>query len=441
MLTPEQVLPFLQHPDLAIREHAVRYLIYSMDCGPASADDLWRSIDRFGVRASVMCLQFLSHLPQTQNSYTRLVAELGRVTDDREREMLESAFGDLSWELLSQNRDEVRAFKAIPAAMQKHHARRLTLDTWALDDLWRGLVQFAESGQVEDDVEETEDEWYDDLEGLRLIETMLRRFPQEASSRALDRVRSAAVAEKTDDDGMERFCIDILGRANERAAVPWLLKRLTSADDEMLTSPIAVALARLGDADLVSRLEAMYHDENGEVEWFTIIGILRGINIPETEGVLLRLLRSERDFDLRTSLAESLIQLCASPEALDEARIVAIQGMHDRRSVRLAGQILPAAAMVGFEAPEFVKWRRQLDEQNARGNAEAALLDRLLASPVSKVESIPWAGPSMPRSVTASQPNQRTAPKIGRNDACPCGSGKKYKKCCMNRTRTNDDTF
>jgi SEC-C motif-containing protein len=24
----------------------------------------------------------------------------------------------------------------------------------------------------------------------------------------------------------------------------------------------------------------------------------------------------------------------------------------------------------------------------------------------------------------------RDAPKVGRNDACPCGSGKKYKKCC-----------
>ena len=23
-----------------------------------------------------------------------------------------------------------------------------------------------------------------------------------------------------------------------------------------------------------------------------------------------------------------------------------------------------------------------------------------------------------------------TTPKTGRNDACPCGSGKKYKKCC-----------
>ncbi|MDA3799389.1 MAG: DUF1186 domain-containing protein [Kiritimatiellae bacterium] len=26
-----------------------------------------------------------------------------------------------------------------------------------------------------------------------------------------------------------------------------------------------------------------------------------------------------------------------------------------------------------------------------------------------------------------------TAPKIGRNDPCPCGSGKKYKKCCLNK--------
>jgi len=27
-------------------------------------------------------------------------------------------------------------------------------------------------------------------------------------------------------------------------------------------------------------------------------------------------------------------------------------------------------------------------------------------------------------------PSQRTQPKVGRNEPCPCGSGKKYKKCC-----------
>lgn len=25
----------------------------------------------------------------------------------------------------------------------------------------------------------------------------------------------------------------------------------------------------------------------------------------------------------------------------------------------------------------------------------------------------------------------RSGPKVGRNDPCPCGSGKKYKKCCL----------
>jgi preprotein translocase subunit SecA len=28
---------------------------------------------------------------------------------------------------------------------------------------------------------------------------------------------------------------------------------------------------------------------------------------------------------------------------------------------------------------------------------------------------------------------RRTQPKVGRNDPCPCGSGKKYKKCCLAR--------
>ncbi|MBT8371103.1 MAG: SEC-C domain-containing protein, partial [Deltaproteobacteria bacterium] len=28
------------------------------------------------------------------------------------------------------------------------------------------------------------------------------------------------------------------------------------------------------------------------------------------------------------------------------------------------------------------------------------------------------------------KPQRRSAQKIGRNAPCPCGSGKKYKKCC-----------
>ena len=31
--------------------------------------------------------------------------------------------------------------------------------------------------------------------------------------------------------------------------------------------------------------------------------------------------------------------------------------------------------------------------------------------------------------------------KIGRNDPCPCGSGKKYKKCCFGKLDRNNNIY
>ena len=36
----------------------------------------------------------------------------------------------------------------------------------------------------------------------------------------------------------------------------------------------------------------------------------------------------------------------------------------------------------------------------------------------------------MGRSRPAAHHIESEQPKVGRNDPCPCGSGKKYKKCC-----------
>jgi|GEM_PF-565943 len=44
----------------------------------------------------------------------------------------------------------------------------------------------------------------------------------------------------------------------------------------------------------------------------------------------------------------------------------------------------------------------------------------------------------MPR-LGMSKPTIRSLPKTGRNEPCPCGSGKKYKKCCMNAPLEDGD--
>lgn len=41
-----------------------------------------------------------------------------------------------------------------------------------------------------------------------------------------------------------------------------------------------------------------------------------------------------------------------------------------------------------------------------------------------------WAEETAADDDTPVDPYVREAPKVGRNDACPCGSGRKYKRCC-----------
>ena len=45
-------------------------------------------------------------------------------------------------------------------------------------------------------------------------------------------------------------------------------------------------------------------------------------------------------------------------------------------------------------------------------------------------KNLDYSGPEADAEAKKKQPSRRAEPKVGRNDLCPCGSGKKYKKCC-----------
>ena len=48
--------------------------------------------------------------------------------------------------------------------------------------------------------------------------------------------------------------------------------------------------------------------------------------------------------------------------------------------------------------------------------------------------STPLEPPPMHNPAQSRQPYRRADPKIGRNEPCPCGSGRKYKRCCLLRS-------
>ena len=80
-------------------------------------------------------------------------------------------------------------------------------------------------------------------------------------------------------------------------------------------------------------------------------------------------------------------------------------------------------------------FRDALAMARARGDASGVAdanerLGRLLAEQPGREEEAKAATREMERASRAAYGASRVAVKIGRNDPCPCGSGRKYKRCC-----------
>jgi preprotein translocase subunit SecA len=86
---------------------------------------------------------------------------------------------------------------------------------------------------------------------------------------------------------------------------------------------------------------------------------------------------------------------------------------------RVAQQVTSAIFRIEKESPGFVGSLWQI---TAVSHAEAAPMTEETANPEGQVEG---TGPT----VAVVEPIHNRGPKVGRNDPCPCGSGKKYKKC------------
>ena len=99
------------------------------------------------------------------------------------------------------------------------------------------------------------------------------------------------------------------------------------------------------------------------------------------------------------------------------------------RAVRLAGEAWRAG---GQEITDLLAPIRAFTEEtdwyaHALGDKEKVERLRNSIAPNARAIHAKWvAERSEPR-----LPAHRDGPRVGRNDRCPCGSGKKYKRCCL----------
>jgi transposase-like protein len=65
--------------------------------------------------------------------------------------------------------------------------------------------------------------------------------------------------------------------------------------------------------------------------------------------------------------------------------------------------------------------------------AERMHKDAQTKPPAENAPSLDFPPFSMPEFLHKTAQIRRETPKIGRNEPCPCGSGQKYKRCCLNK--------
>jgi len=121
---------------------------------------------------------------------------------------------------------------------------------------------------------------------------------------------------------------------------------------------------------------------------------------------------------------------------------------------RLRSNLIAVCKVMGSRFPEFDVWREQAERDAQQEWAETqgiqkmayeaggdmVQLVRKLKAQVAQQEMEKKrleAEVAMHERLLARRPSPRPMPgstrpnKIGRNDPCPCGSGKKFKHCCM----------
>ncbi|MGG3912747.1 SEC-C metal-binding domain-containing protein [Rossellomorea vietnamensis] len=196
------------------------------------------------------------------------------------------------------------------------------------------------------------------------------------------------------------YTVYMAGEIREESVIPQLVNLFKNEEaEDLLLEEVANALVKIGTDQVVREVEkiALYGNT-----YFYTLDVLGRIKSAEAEQALLRLFDQTVDITAKTLIADYLCQQL-SAEAIPKIEAFIEEG-YDENMLCLEESLYVNCVMNGIDHPKLPQWKSLIEEVEKHSLDEQPLL--------------------------VTQPVQ-TGDKVGRNDPCPCGSGKKYKKCCL----------
>ncbi|HEX4145667.1 MAG TPA: SEC-C metal-binding domain-containing protein [Pirellulales bacterium] len=435
-LSTEKIKAAILDPDSALRTLAVCYFAYSHSPDPGLMPLVIQAFERFGNDAFDMA-SFLGDLVQTDESIAWICRKLDQLDPDPLSDWSE-LFDDLvdalvraDAALLERNAATIREVRHLDERAKADISNRIQIASLAPQELWQRLVEFChEQDQLAD-----ADPDPSDYEYSQTLIDALARYPEQFAEEALK------ILEREDSqDSLEVMAVRLAGAMKLEAATEALIDMLADFDSWAADSA-RWALPRIGTDSVVRKLAARYVEDEGLRP--EIASLLQHFYSDTCVQICLELLELEPDDEERQSLIEALLSNFAT-EAIEPARQFILAHEKTPSLVEFRDVLLLTCRILDARFPEFDAWQEDSthdveflrawyeehgsDDFDDEGAWDADdFFDEEFDEPALDDTGDSGFDVEPPDTVV------RHEARVGRNDPCPCGSGKKYKKCCLHK--------
>ena len=444
----DKIKEAILHPEIEIRNRATRYFAKSFSSDRSIMPLVIKAVETYGRENEAYRLIGLSRdLPQTDDTIAWVIDELNSESCDK----YENYAYNLSLVLVNANpalllprESDIVQARHFLAELRTALTERLRMLSWDEATCWGNLEEFCEEGK---------DKQYTDEVNLgyakRIVEA-LARFGQECESKVCE-----LLAVELDDYShhpmkwLEPLMVRLAGQACLESTIPLIVVKLHDDGGDLLNEECVEALSRIGTPAVLHAIAEAYPDAPSHFRLYATEPLEYICSDLAVEKCLL-LLPQEKDRALKTNLARSLLSHFPH-EGIEIVRQMLVGRRLDFDDKGLRNYLLETCTLMGERFPEYDEWlatekaekeehRKRVKELRGEITRNQLEIERLKASIAEKKKALATqARPQAPSSIPRS-PHQRLVGasssarmKIGRNDPCPCGSGKKFKMCCMRK--------
>ena len=455
------------HAEEEVRLAALRYFSQSFSSDESLMPLVIEAVEKYGRPHAFQMLRSASGLAQTPETVNWLVEELSkewdisRVEDDNYCFAAALILCGARTDLL---RPDMITLRCFPAELAGWLAERLKMVSWDWKAGWDALESLGEEVREHDGFRPA------DIQRCHRIVESLARYREESPT-ILRLLQRRYRGQEEDRMGwLEPAIAELAGRMKLEEAVPTLLEWLCE-DDLQLENACISAFTRIGGDSVVHVLTEEW--DSNEIEFqFTAASVLEDIHTDlAAEKCRQFFVDAEDDDELKEFIADSWLGQF-DDEAIEPIRQLLLQPCEnegddeesmERRDLRY--RLVAIASVMGASFPEYDAWHREAVEdkwgwpedfepERFRETFDKDEDEWLDDFGFDEVESEDWDDDVVDDEGLDEEENDRyddidegelddipdrpvpfknIIERPGRNDPCPCGSGKKYKKCCMHK--------